>query len=201
MPYSTNGRNTMLDGIDTTHLSVHDGIPDDSGSNEISGGTPAYARKAVTFDAAAGGTKAKDASVPEFDVPAGTTVFFIGQFDALTVGNHSGFSPINGGEVDGVASVADTGDLLTAPGHGLVDDDRVYLRDPVGNAIPAGLLETVIYHVISVAGNNFQLSLTQGGGAVVITADGQAYFQKVIPETFASQGKLQVSVLTLKMES
>ena len=76
MPYSTTGKNLMLDALNAvnpttpiTHASLHDGIPSDAGSNEITGGTPAYARKAVDFDAASGGTMAKDATDPVFDMP------------------------------------------------------------------------------------------------------------------------------------
>jgi len=60
-------------------------------------------------------------------------------------------------------------DTLTAPGHGLSNGNRVFLR---GSAIPAGLDETVEYFVVGVSGDDFQLSLTQGGAAVNVTADG-----------------------------
>lgn len=52
---------------------------------ELSGGTPAYARKAVTWAAAVGGSKDETAS-PVFDVPAGATVDWMGLYSALTAG-------------------------------------------------------------------------------------------------------------------
>lgn len=52
---------------------------------ELSGGSPAYARKAVTWAAAVGGSKDETAS-PVFDVPAGSTVDYMGLLSALTAG-------------------------------------------------------------------------------------------------------------------
>lgn len=52
---------------------------------EISGGSPAYARKAVTWAAAVGGSKDETAS-PVFDVPGGVTVDWMGLYSALTAG-------------------------------------------------------------------------------------------------------------------
>jgi hypothetical protein len=64
MALSTAGKNVALNALRLSglpaviisHLSVHNGIPNDSGSNEISGGSPAYARKAVAFNATSAGT-------------------------------------------------------------------------------------------------------------------------------------------------
>ena len=49
MPYSTLGKNAMLDALGAlaVFVSLHDGDPGESGANEIAGGSPAYARKAV----------------------------------------------------------------------------------------------------------------------------------------------------------
>ncbi len=52
---------------------------------------------------------------------------------------------------------------------------------------------TVLYYVISSATNTFSLSLTSGGAAVDITAVGELFFQKVIPEVFGSQGTFAVA--------
>lgn len=53
-----------------THLSLHRGDPGGTLANEVSGGSPAYARKAVTWNAASGATPATAATPPTFDVPA-----------------------------------------------------------------------------------------------------------------------------------
>jgi hypothetical protein len=66
-------------------VSVHNGAPGDNGANEISGGTPAYARKAVTWGAAGSGTM-DDSNVPVFDIPNGTTVMHIGFWSLVSGG-------------------------------------------------------------------------------------------------------------------
>lgn len=69
--------------------SLHDGDPGDTGANEISGGSPAYIRKAIEFGAAAAG--AIDSSTqPVFDVPAGASVLHVGFWDAESAGNFLG---------------------------------------------------------------------------------------------------------------
>lgn len=197
MPFSTLGKNRMLDawanaatGAPVTHASLHSDIPNDSGSNEIAGGTPAYARKAVTFDAAASGTLSKDATDPVFDVPAATTVFFVGFWTAVSAGAFMGWAPVNGGVVEGYATVNATGEAFTSYGHSLVNNDRVLLRAPAGGSLPGGLAESTLYHVVGVTTDTFQVSLTQGGAAVDVTASSECYFQKVTGESFGAQGTL-----------
>jgi hypothetical protein len=65
-------------------LITHIGLVDQLGA-ELSGGNPAYARKAVTWTAAAGGTVRPTADLT-FDVPAGKTV-----------GGWRGYSALSGG--------------------------------------------------------------------------------------------------------
>jgi len=86
MPYSVAGKNLMLDALDAIGLfaSLHDDDPGDNGANEITGGSPAYARKSITFNAAAGGTM-DSSNTPEIDVPA-TTVKYVGFWSLVTGG-------------------------------------------------------------------------------------------------------------------
>lgn len=62
-----------------THIALFDG------ATEISGGTPAYARKAVTWTAASGGLIRPTADL-NFDIPAGADVDGWRGFSALTGG-------------------------------------------------------------------------------------------------------------------
>lgn len=83
MPYTTTAKNRMLEALraPTTGIataSLHSADPGATGASEISGGTPAYARKAVAFNAAAGAVIGQTTSDPVFDVPAGATVAFVG---------------------------------------------------------------------------------------------------------------------------
>jgi len=85
---TTAGKNTVLDsGLPSTlYAALHSGAPGSSGTaNELTGGTPAYARKSVTMSAASGGARAIGAGVT-FDVPAGSTVSYTSLWTASTGG-------------------------------------------------------------------------------------------------------------------
>jgi len=60
MPYSVAAKNSMLDHLRTeaVYVSLHITDPGDSGTGEVTGGSPAYARKPCTWGAAAGGAMA-----------------------------------------------------------------------------------------------------------------------------------------------
>jgi hypothetical protein len=78
--YDTTARNAMLDALGAlvTRAALHTGDPGgaNSASNELTGGSPAYARKAIAWNAASGGA-IDDSTGPVFDVPAGTTVSWV----------------------------------------------------------------------------------------------------------------------------
>ena len=62
-------------------------------ANEVTGGSPAYARKAITWAAATAATPsvlALVATFPVFDIPAGTTVAFIGLWTLASGGTYGG---------------------------------------------------------------------------------------------------------------
>ena len=60
---------------------------------EISGGAPAYARQAMAWNVAAGGT-VDDSGTPIFDVPAGATVNYVGYFTAVSGGTCHAIAPL-----------------------------------------------------------------------------------------------------------
>ena len=69
-------------------LITHIGLVDETGT-ELTGGDPAYARQAVTWTSASGGTIRPDADLT-FDVPADTTVGGWRGYSALTEGTDYG---------------------------------------------------------------------------------------------------------------
>lgn len=89
MGISDTAKNTLLEALDESetagaeYLSLHEGDPGETGASELSGGSPAYARKAATWEAAASGSKALFEALT-FDVPASTTVTHVGIFNDLT---------------------------------------------------------------------------------------------------------------------
>jgi hypothetical protein len=214
MPLNLPAKNVALDGLDESIAAGIDfvglftaadpGTGTDFTGTEASGGSPAYARQAVTWGAAASGQKSNTGTIT-FDVAAGTYAF-VGFFNAVTgnTNNFLGYAPING-SVKGFASVDTTltNDQFLSVGHGLADNDRVQLFNVFAESLPTGITEGTLYFVVSSAANTFKVSLTQGGAAVDITATGggEAFFQKVIPETFASQGQITIAAGALVLDA
>lgn len=89
-------RQRLLDNFGSTYgfASAHSADPGATGtSNELTGGSPAYARKAVTWASATAATpsvKALAATFPAFDVPPGSTVAFIGFWTLASGGVYGG---------------------------------------------------------------------------------------------------------------
>ena len=75
--YDATAKNAMLDHLGTlvTRLAAHTGDPGgaNGSANEVSGGTPAYARKAIAWNAAASGSMDDSTNGVDFDIPGGGT--------------------------------------------------------------------------------------------------------------------------------
>ena len=78
--YDITARNVGVDAIAAlgTRRAAHTADPGgaNSATAEVSGGSPAYARKAVAWNAASGGTATQNGDVV-LDIPAGTTVTYV----------------------------------------------------------------------------------------------------------------------------
>ena len=80
-------------GTEVDFLSLHTDAVGSGNINEVSGGSPAYARKGITWNTAAGG--ALDSSNTQaFDVPSGTTIRRVGFQNAVTAGTFYGDAEI-----------------------------------------------------------------------------------------------------------
>lgn len=214
MPFNTTSLNVALDALDEsvtqlTHVGVATVADPGTGTNfagtEATGGSPAYARVAVTWGAAASGQKTNTNSMT-IDVPAGTYGFFI-FFNALTgnTSNYRGYIPFGGASaLKGFASVDTTltNDQLLAPAHGMSDGDRVMVFNNFGGTLATGLTEGTVYFVVSSATNTFKVSATSGGAAVDITGlgNGTVYWQRVVPEVFGAQGQITVAASALVLD-
>jgi hypothetical protein len=198
MTYSTFARNAMITANPTTHLSAHTAYSS-TGTNEVTGGTPAYARKAVTYGAAA--AEAKTASgTPVFDIPTGTTVRFIGMWDALTAGNFLGMIANGGNEQEFAVDIA-TENRIKLAAHGWVATQKVVFT---GDTPPAPLVEGTVYFVAGVVNtNDFQVSATSGGAAITLTAEPgrKCVISAIVEETFGAQGTLTVNTHTLRLDA
>lgn len=81
--FTTTAKNTMLTALTITDASLHSADPGSGGTSELSGGSPAYARIAPTFNAAASASRALNANLV-FNVPAGSTVAYVGYWNSAT---------------------------------------------------------------------------------------------------------------------
>ena len=99
MAFTNAAKNAMLDHLGTLagFASLHTADPGTTGANEVTGGSPAYARKAITWNAAASGSLDNNAN-PAFDVPGGVTVSHAGFWSAATGGTFYGGNALSASE-------------------------------------------------------------------------------------------------------
>lgn len=81
-------KNTLATSYGTaaTHAALYTTAPGATAGTEPTGGTPAYARKALTWGAPANGVTT--AGAVTFDVPSGSTIVGAGVHSALTAGTY-----------------------------------------------------------------------------------------------------------------
>lgn len=92
-------KNSMLDNLGSlaTFASLHTADPGASGTSEVTGGSPAYARKALTWAAASTSSKSSNVALT-FDVPA-LTITHLGYWSASTAGTFYGSRPLDANQV------------------------------------------------------------------------------------------------------
>ena len=189
-------KNAGLDAIAAllAYGSLHSAYSN-SGANEIAGGSPAYARKALTWASASGGSVALSGTPYSWDVPA-STVAWLGFWSAASSGTFRGMLPA-GGKAIQRCSVETSGDissdLIFAPSHGYTAGNTVVFW----GTLPTGLTVGTIYYVIAagLAANAFSVSTTLGGSAVDLTGTAPFVFlvQQTVVETFSAQGVFALS--------
>lgn len=78
-------------GTAATYAALYTTVPGGTAGTEVTGGAPAYARKAISWGAASSGVVTATVT---FDVPTGVTVVGAGVHSAITAGNY-----LDGGSV------------------------------------------------------------------------------------------------------
>lgn len=204
MRLSAFAKNLALDALDEAATngakfgSLHTAYSS-TGTSEVTGGSPAYARKAATWGAASAGSKATSASMV-FDVAGAVTVRWVGFWDAVTAGNFLGMVP-NGGGTPKAATVDDIAtEVFDSAAHGFVNTNTVVVWSISGVSLPTGVSEGTVYYIVGTTTDTFQLSLTSGGAAINITAVGSCYVQRLVEEAFGSQGTHTVSSASLVLD-
>lgn len=202
MTLSNNGEVQVLDEIfnagggtfpgGNPYVSLHTADPGETGANESVGGS--YARQQTDFTAAAAGTLENVAAVTFAGMAAGDVVGW-GIWDAVSAGNcfmTGWFSTV--GRV-AIMTLSGTTDIFTSDSHGFVLDDRVVFEQIEGETTPAGATLGTIYWIITpnLTTDGYQVSATQGGGALAITGDGPAMVRKVIVTTLQGGNTFQIN--------
>jgi len=219
MPFNSRAKNQMLDSLDETsaapsvgitHIGIHTltdpGTSTNANSGEVTGGSPAYARQAVTWSAGSAGQKTNSGSLT-FDVPSGSCGFFT-LWSASTGNTNTYWGHIPFGGASAIKGFFDTDPTLAnnqflSDGHGMSTGDRVMLYPAFGGTLPTGVSTGTIYFVVGAATNTFQVSTTSGGSAVSLSAlgTGTGFYQRVVPEVFAAQGQITVAASALVLDA
>ncbi len=187
-------RNTSYTSPATVYAALYSATPGEADSGtEITGG--AYARQSVAFAAPSNGAVQNSAQVAfpvaTADYPAEVT--FFGIRDASSAGNLLWYGPLmNGTPLDFVAQAAT--DLVTCPDHTFAANDRVAL---LGDNLPAGVDTATLYFVVTISGDTFKLSLTSGGAAIDLTANGSGKIVKSGAKTISASDQFVINATQL----
>lgn len=86
--YTNPGKVVALTALGTAakYISVHESDPGTTGTGELTGGTPAYARQQATWTTPTTDTLALS-NQPTFNVPGGKTASYVGFYTAATGGD------------------------------------------------------------------------------------------------------------------
>jgi hypothetical protein len=192
MPFVAYSSDYMLSQWATNHglyASLHSAYSS-SGGNELAGGS--YARVAVTWGSPSGELLSLSGTPYTFNVPASSTVAWIGYWDASSGGNFHGMIPNGGATPYAFAVPSSTGTFL-APNSAYAAGLTVVAVPTGGSTLPSGLTAGSIYYVISPSSDTFKLSTTSGGSAVSLSTDGSGVVQAITAEVYGGAGTFAVN--------
>jgi hypothetical protein len=188
--FSTQAKDTALNSLDISFLSLH---TDYSfiGGNEL--GDAPYTRLAVTFAPSAFGQRLMQSSLIFTIQSTPVTISWIGMWDAN--GIFQGMTP-NGGDALRPSAMDDivTGSIKSAT-HNFGIGDSVVFWSGSSAFLPPELVEGVIYYIVDVNANDYQISDIQAGPPIIFTNSGNGYAQRIYPTS--SSGTFQVSSMIL----
>ena len=209
MPLTTTADNQGLDALANVapssnlvnYASLHTAYSA-TGASEVTGGSPAYARVSLSWSAASGGSKSLSSTPSAFNVPASTTVAFVGLWSASSGGTFAGMGANGGATMYAWTSsthTASPADTLTAPGSAYTNGQTVIVWSGVGDTLPS-LTAGTVYYVVGASGATFQLATTSGGAAINLgSSAGSGLVQAITQETFGAQGTFSLTAETLQL--
>jgi hypothetical protein len=194
VPFSTSAENQMLDALNggsptsiIAYASLHTAYSS-TGTNEVTGGSPAYARQAVTWSSASAGSKSSASVAGAFNVPGGTTVLYAGLWSAASSGTFAGMGPLGAGTTYAFTCTNASPGVFTAPGTSYANGNTVVVFAGAGATLPTGITAGTLYYIVSASGATFELSATSGGTAINTSSTGAGIVISCTPETFGGQG-------------
>lgn len=187
--------NAMLDtalpsGAGNVYLSLHNAYSA-TGANLIGNKTSS------NFSAASSRSKALSAAV-DIAVPSADTVRWIGTWDS-TQSTFKGMMPNGGTAMTFQVDITPENKIL-CEGHGLANDQKVAFFGPgTWSWGPSAGTEYWVVGVTAGDPDSFQISTSQGGGAVSITGQPPAgcLFSKMVPEVYNGPGTHRVNTFVV----
>lgn len=180
---SDNLRNAAAVGMASaiTHASLHTAYSG-LGANEVTGGSPAYARKIPLSVVAGTGINVGKVFVNGllFDVPGGTTVSWVGLWGSA---GFLGMVPNLGLYIFKFVGLG-AGTTVYAPNHNFTTGDRL--------VVWGALTEGTIYWVTSTSSGSLTISTTEGGSAVSFGVDVSGFIQRITPWPVALQSTFSI---------
>jgi hypothetical protein len=184
----------------TLHVGLHSAYPNEAGSGaELSGN--GYARAAVTNNTtnwpAYSSDQKQNGQPISFPQATGNWLeaVAVSVWDASSSGNMLARGWL--GSDPGKVFTAKADDVVTAPGHSLVVDDKVAVIAIPGGTLPSGAAEGTIYFIKTVSGDDITLSATQGGATLNLTTVGAGVIKKVVPKTVQEDDTLTFPANTI----
>jgi hypothetical protein len=149
-----------------------------------------YARQAIAFAAPGANLGGRQTLASAITFPAksdagSVTIVAVGIYDAVTAGNLLDVIMLfDGSPLAAMVNTSDVaGNTIQSPAHVLTTNDQIRFEQfPGDTPVPAGISENTTYFVIAtgLTADVFEISTTQGGGALDITAAGRALVHKVV---------------------
>lgn len=201
--FTTSFRDTVLNLLDSHFCGLIKTITDFRAGTVTEAAYTGYGtRPAITFGAAgatspAGGRQRANSALVTFpqNTGAGEDQIAWGIWSAATAGTLKAIGFLDA-DPPIVGTAEETGDLITAPAHGLSTDQRVFVLAAPGALLPAGISENTAYFVLAagLTTDAFKISTTSGGSAVNITAKGAALMMPYTAVTVATNATPEFAV-------
>lgn len=166
-------------------------------------------RPAITYGSAAdtspaGGRQKANSALVTFPKNTGANEDQIawGIYSAATGGTLQAIGLLDD-DVPIIGTAEATGEIITAIGHGLAADQRVFVLAAPGAVLPTGLAENTAYYVMStsLSTDAFRLSAAAGNASPVnITAAGAAMFIPYKPVTVATNATPEFAIGALVVQ-